>query len=50
MYKDNVVKEVYDDFFDSLAVSEKMTVEKLENVNIFKKLLRIILKIFSPLM
>lgn len=50
MYKEDAVKDVYDDFVSTLAVCEKMTVEKLRKVNIFKRLLRVFLKLFAPLM
>ncbi len=50
MYKDESVAEVYKDFNSTLLECEKMTVEKLKKVNIFKRILRVFLKLFAPLM
>ncbi len=50
MYKSKAVEQATESFFKALSVSERITPEFFENLSFKRRLLRSILKIFSPLL
>lgn len=50
MYKSKAVKQLKDDYLHMLKGCMEMTEERCNNVNIFKRLFRGLLKVFSPLL
>lgn len=50
LYKTSSILEIKKDFEEILEVSTEVTIEDTENISILMKLIRAILKIFSPLM
>lgn len=49
-YKNKVVNEAYDDFINTLKVSEEITQDCSKKINIITKLFRALLRLFAPLM
>lgn len=50
LYKNSAIKQVYDDYIETLKVSQEITADTCKNVSAFTRLYRAIFKIFSPLM
>ncbi|MGM9873714.1 MAG: cardiolipin synthase [Bacilli bacterium] len=50
IYKSSCLKDIYNDFTESFVLSKKISLESCVKTNIFRKLFRIILRIFAPLL
>jgi cardiolipin synthase A/B len=49
MYGTSALQDVKRDFLQTQAISQEITLEWTQNVNIFRRLLRSLLRVFSPL-
>lgn len=50
IYKNSCLKDIKEDFLESFVLSKKISLESCVKTNIFRKLFRIILRIFAPLL
>ncbi|MGN0682141.1 MAG: cardiolipin synthase [Oscillospiraceae bacterium] len=50
MYKTKCISDIKTDYLKTLEKCEEITLEKCQNVNIFVKLIRFFLRLFSPMM
>ena len=50
IYKTKSVKDLRNDFIETFAISEEIEAKNIKKNNIFKRILLVILKIFSPLL
>jgi len=50
MYKCRTIKDIKKDFIDTLKMCQEITIEDLNQITWYRKLVRMILRIFAPLM
>lgn len=50
MYKTRSVKDVKEDFLNTLEKCEEITLEKCQKVNVFVRIIRVFLRLFAPMM
>ena len=50
LYGCNIIKDMYNDFLKTLEQCQEITLQDLEKVKWYKKLIRFILRVFAPLM
>ena len=50
MFKCPVIKDIEEDFQNTLLECEEITIEKLSKYSLFKKMIGRILRLFAPLM
>lgn len=50
MYNSSAINDIIDDYEKTLSVCERITLEKAKKVPFYKKIIRVFLRLFSPLM